>query len=489
VTLRANPDQLLREALQLLRTGRIHEAIDTYQRLLALRPDLPDSWYNLAFLQHQDRQYEQALASYQRALDCSISRPEEVHLNRAVILADHLARMDEAEQEFSSALRVNPHYLPALVNLGNLYEQCGDRERALGAYERALEIDPTNALALSRLPNLKPVADANDPLIARLRAALSRRGISPRERADLGFALGKALDASGSYDEAFAVYCEANRDSRLSAGPHAARYDAVAHERFVERLMRAFPEQANQAALQESSQLIFICGMFRSGSTLVQQILASHSRVTAGGEIDFLPTMARQHLKPTADSFAPIDMSTLQQLRRSYLDGIASLYPGADIVTDKRPDNFLYIGLIKALFPDAKIVHTRRDPLDNCLSIFFLHLDHSMSYALDLLDIAHWYRQYERLMAYWKSLYGDSIHDVDYDALVADPRNTIQDLLDYCDLPWDDACLAFHKTKVIVKTPSAWQVRQPLYTRASGRWRNYERHLTELRSALARPVA
>jgi tetratricopeptide (TPR) repeat protein len=487
VTLRANPDQLLSEALRLLRTGRIHEAIDTYQRLLTLRPDLPDSWYNLAFLQHQVRQYEQALASYQRALDYGVGRPEEVHLNRAVILADHLARMDEAEQEFTSALRLNPRYIPALVNLGNLYEQCGDRERALAAYERALEIDPTNTLALSRLPNLKPVADANDPLIARLRAALSRRGISPGERADLGFALGKALDACGLYDEAFAAYCEANRDSRLGAGPHAARYDASAHERFVERLMRAFPGQANQVAPTVNSRLIFICGMFRSGSTLVEQILASHPQVTAGGEIDLLPTMARQHLKPAADSFAPIDMSTLQQLRKTYLDGVASLYPDADIVTDKRPDNFLYLGLIKALFPEAKIVHTRRHPLDNCLSVFFLHLDHSMSYALDLLDIAHWYRQYEKLMAHWKSLYRDSIHDVDYDALVANPRNTIRNLLEYCELPWDDACLAFHKTKVIVKTPSAWQVRQPLYSRASGRWRNYERHLTELRAALASP--
>jgi hypothetical protein len=225
--------------------------------------------------------------------------------------------------------------------------------------------------------------------------------------------------------------------------------------------------------------------MFRSGSTLAEQILASHPRVSAGGELGLVPAIAGQHLVPSGDAFAPLDTATLERLRRGYLDTVHSLFPAADRITDKRPDNFLSIGLIKALFPEAKIVHTRRNALDNCLSVFFLHLDHSMTYAFDLRDIAHWYRQYERLMAHWKSLYADSIHDVDYDALVTDLRPAVERLLAYCDLPWDDACLSFHQTRTIVKTPSAWQVRQPLYTRASGRWRHYEKHLGELRAALA----
>jgi hypothetical protein len=225
--------------------------------------------------------------------------------------------------------------------------------------------------------------------------------------------------------------------------------------------------------------------MFRSGSTLIEQVLASHPRVTAGGEIDLVPAMAREHLEPLLHgSTSVIEASRLLHLRTLYLDTVSARFPGAAFVTDKRPDNFLNIGLIKLLFPDAKIVHTRRHPVDNCLSVFFLHLSHSMPYAFDLLDIAHWYRQYERLMTHWKSLYGEDIHDVDYDALVADFEPTIRRLLDHCGLLWDDACLKFHKTKTVVMTPSAWQVRQPLYTRSSGRWRHYERHLDDLRAAL-----
>jgi tetratricopeptide (TPR) repeat protein len=488
-------DRLLAQANQLLRAGRVPEAIEAHQRLLALRPKLPDSWYNLAYLQQHARQYDAALASYQRALDCGVGQPEEVHLNRAVILADCLARLDDAEREFGRALQRNPRYVPALVNLGNLHEQRGDRERAIDAYERALALEPNQALALARLPNVKPLARADDPLIARLRQALSRRDLTTAERADLGFGLGKALDSVGAYDEAFAAYSAANQASRASAGPRPVRYDPVAHERYVDRLIRAFPARSESmrafaapvappAATSGRPPPIFICGMFRSGSTLAEQILASHPRVSAGGEIGLLPAIARQYLVPAGDAFAPLDAATLERLRRGYLDGVYALFPTAERVTDKRPDNFLNIGLIKALFPEAKIVHTRRNALDNCLSVFFLHLDHSMSYSFDLRDIAHWYRQYERVMAHWKKLYGASIHDVDYDALVTDLRPTVERMLAYCELPWDDACLSFHTTRTIVKTPSAWQVRQPLYTRASGRWRHYERHLHELRAAL-----
>lgn len=476
-------------ASQLLRAGRVLEAIDAHERLLKLRPDLPDSWFNLAYLQQRARRYEAALASYQQALERGIGSPEEVHLNRAVILADHLARPDEAEREFDAALRLNPRYVPALVNLGNLYEQRGERERALRAYDQALAVEPSNALALARLTNVKKIAGAQEPLIARLQQALARPGISPAERADLGFGLGKALDEVGAYDAAFAAYSDANRASRESAGPNGARYDRRAHESFVDRLIRAFPAPATVAQPSAGPPRVFICGMFRSGSTLVEQILASHPRVTAGGEIDLLPAIVREHLAPRLEAPGSIDADRLQRMRAIYQDGVARLHPGAAIVTDKRPDNFLYIGLIKAMFPDAKIVHTRRDPLDNCLSVFFLHLDHSMPYALDLLDTAHWYRQYRRLMAHWESLYGEAIHDVDYDALVADLRPTIERLLDYCGLPWDNACLAFHRTKTVVKTPSAWQVRQPLYSRSSGRWRNYARHLAQLRAALADATA
>ena len=483
---RENPQALLDAASRLMRAGRVPEAIEAHERLLALRPDLADSWYNLAYLQTSARHYEAALSSYQRALELGVACPEEVHLNRAVVLAGHLGRSDEAEKELRVALALNARYVPALLNLGNIHEQRGERDPALAAYEEVLSIDPVNALALARLPNLKPTMGPDDPVIAQLKRAIARPGAGSDERADLGFGLGKALDSAGSYDDAFAAYVAANQASRQSAAG-GARYDAAAHERFVDALIRAFPEPVpSSAGGQPSTSPVFICGMFRSGSSLVEQILASHPRVSAGGEIDLLPMMAKEHLGPhLREPFAPLGEPLLQRMRATYLDGVSTRFAGADVMTDKRPDNFLYIGLIKALFPDAKIVHTRRDPVDNCLSVFFLHLGHSMPYALDLLDAAHWYKQYRRLMAHWTSLYGDAIHDVDYDGLVLEPRPAIERLLEHCGLPWHDGCLAFHQTRSIVMTPSAWQVRQPLYTRSSGRWQHYARHLDGLRAALS----
>ena len=224
--------------------------------------------------------------------------------------------------------------------------------------------------------------------------------------------------------------------------------------------------------------------MFRSGSTLVQQILAGHPQVEAGGEIDFLPALARTELAPFPASMARLTPATASTLATRYRDTLSRLHPQAPYVIDKRPDNFLYIGLIKALFPDAKIIHTTRQPLDVCLSVFFLHLDHGMPYALDLMDIGHYYRQYVRLMAHWKSRYGDDILDVGYDALVREPRPVVARMLEFCGLDWADSCLSFHERDNAVKTASVWQVRQPLYQHASGRARHFARHLEALAAYL-----
>lgn len=479
------PEGLRQLAAQLDRSGRPEEAIGAYERLLSLRPQWLDSWYNLGQAQWRTRRFDAALQSYQRALDGGISRPEEVHLNRSVILAAHLGRMDDAVRELERALALNGRYGPALLNLGNLCEQRGEAERARQLYTQLLQVDPTHALALSRLPNLQTLHDPADPLIERLAQAAGDDRRPPADRADLGFGLGKALDDVGRYDEAFAAYQAANQASRLAGGP-ALRYDAAAHERHVDRLIQEFARPA-AGAVPDRPVPIFICGMFRSGSTLIEQVLAAHPRVTAGGELDLLPALAGQQL-PADGAWSVLgDPAALRTLAAAYLDAVARRFPGADLVTDKRPDNFLLIGLIKTLFPTAKIVYTRRDPLDNCLSVFFLHLSRAMPYALDLLDTAHWYRQHQRLMAHWQALYGADIHVLDYDRFVADPEPEARRLLAFCGLAWDPGCLAFHTSRQAVQTASLWQVRQPLYQRASGRWRHYARHLGELRAALGAP--
>ena len=460
---------LLQQANRLLREGRGGEAIDAFKAALAVQPDLPDAWFNLAYLQRQARQFEEALASYGEALARGVAEPEEVHLNRGVIFADDLARPADAEAELEAALRLNPRYLPALLNLGNLHEDRGEREAARDAYARALHLEPANALALARLAGVSPPEGAEDPLVPRLRSAI--RGAPPAERAELGFALAQRLDAAGDYDAAFAAASAANQASRTASG---ARYDRAATERMVDRMIAAFPAPAPRREAGDAP--IFICGLFRSGSTLAERILARHRRVTAGGELDILPTLAHA-LQPWPEAAATADPDPL---RARYLEELRRIHPEADRVTDKRPDNFLHIGLIKRLFPDARIVHTVREPRDCLLSLFFLHLDPAMAYALDLGDAAHWYGQYRRLMAHWKALYGDDIHDLHYDALVAGPRPVLEDLLGFLGLDWEDGLLGFHTDKEPVRTASVWQVRRPLYTGSSGRWRNYAGHLGPL---------
>ena len=484
------PAPLLREAARLEQTGNLTEAAATYERILGSWPELADCWYNLGLLQRRLRRFDAALSSYARALALGIRQPEEVHLNRGVILADDLRQEAAAELELRQALALNGEYLPALRNLANLLEDLGRRDEALATYVRILELDPRAYESLARYAGLRRVERPDDPLLTRLRAALADPEARPAERASLGFALGAALDACGEYAAAFAAYSAANRDSRASA-PAAPRYDRRAQEHYVDELIRFFASPAGPAATPSAvpgaPRPIFICGMFRSGSTLTEQLLARHPLVRAGGELDLLPALVRTQLRPYPAALAGCDAARIAAIAGDYLGGLARLFPGSAWVTDKRPDNFLHIGLIKRLLPQARIVHTTRDPLDNCLSIFFLHLDQSMGYALDLDDIGHYYRQYQRLMRHWHSLYGADLLDFSYDSLVAEPRAALERLLAFCGLPWDEACLTPVAGGAAVKTASVWQVREPLYRRSSGRARHYRGELGALAAYLAAP--
>ena len=479
----AGIETLHRRAAQLMREGKLFEAIEAHRRLLAAAPRLADAWFNLAYLERAARQFPQALQSYGKALELGISRPEEVHVNRAVILSEYLEQDEAAEMELRAALEANPGFLVAWLNLGNLYEDRGDGEGAIAAYRSALAIDPANARGLARLAGLTQNGAEDDPVIGELQRALAAPAVPAEDRAELGFALGHALDAAGRFDEAFAAFTAANRASRESAPPPGIIYDRAAHERLIDRIIAAFPQPAAAEESAAEAGPIFICGMFRSGSTLVEQILASHSQVKAGGELEIIPAMVERELQPYPEAVAGLDRDRVERLRRLYLEQLRAVFPDAAHVTDKRPDNFLHIGLIKTIFPAARIVHTRRNPIDNMLSIYFLHFQHSVEYGLDLADIAHWYRQYVRLMDHWRRLYGEDILDVAYDSLVRDPEAEIARILQFCGLVWEDSCLSFHENRGIVKTASVWQVRKPLYQRSSGRWRNYRAHLGDLVAA------
>lgn len=477
---------LLRQAARHRDEGRVAEAIASYRRLLARWPQSPNSWYNLARLERRARQYREALSSYGEALRRGAERPEEIHLNRALILSSDLREYAEAERELQAALGLNAAYIPALMNLGNLHEDLGHRDAAARVYERILELEPGNLEVLARYAGLQEVSDSADPLIARLRSALVDSRASAAGRAAVGFALGRALDACGQYAAAFEACTFANCLSRESAGPPFRRYDRQAQERLIDRIIAAFASAAPAAGAGDPPpRPVFVLGMFRSGSTLLEQLLASHPRITPGGELGLLPQLAEQALAPYPEGAASAPAAQIAAAAGSYRSALETVFPGAELVIDKRPDNFLYIGLTKRLFPRAKIIHTVRDRLDNCLSIFFLHLDQRMSYALDLMDIGHYYREYARLMAHWRRLFGADVFEVDYDALVREPRSVMQPLVRFLGLEWDERCLEMAPTGRAVRTASVWQVRGPLYQRSSGRARHYVRELSALRAYLA----
>lgn len=473
----------VREAQMLQRLKRVPEAVDAYKRILERWPDLADCWFNLAVLQRAQQQLPEALASYQRALDSGIASPEEVHLNRGVIYADYLRQDAAAERELKQALALNPAYVPALLNLANLYEDLGRRSEASALYERILALEPRCLEALARYANLQPATSPDDRLIARVESAL-RLPSSAAERASLGFALGRLLDGKGQYPAAFKAYADANADSRASAGP--AAYDRKQHEELIDRLIRSSPAARKNLTSGDPArpQPIFICGLFRSGSTLAEQLLAGHPGLTAGGELDLLQQLAAS-LVPFPESLAALTPDQLASLATRYRNELLQLFPGAAWVTDKRPDNFLLIGFIKSLFPQARIVHTTRDPLDNCLSIFFLHLDHRMSYALDLMDIGHYLREYRRLMAHWQRCFGADIFEFNYDAFVHEPAAQAARLFEFLGLDWDPRYLEADSRGRAVKTASVWQVRESIYTRSSGRAGHYRAELSGLREYLS----
>lgn len=474
---------LMVEAVHLQRQNQLAEAMAAYGAILARWPKAADAWYNLAILQRKSFRFDDALQSYQRALAAGVSRPEEVHLNRSVIFSDMLRDHGSAAAELQQALTLNPGYTPALLNLANLYEDSGKRAEASSLYARILSIEPHAFEALARFANLQPAEAIDAALVQRLREALAL-ATTMYDRASLGFALGRLLDARGEYREAFAVYAAANESSRASAANRIVPYDRVFQETFVDQMISGGTPQVSASVAVEPSP-VFIVGMFRSGSTLTERLLAGIPGVAAGGEINFLPQLIESELMPLFESLAAVTTSRLDGIVARYQAELMRVSRGAQFVTDKRPDNFLYIGLIKRLFPNAKIVHTTRDALDNCLSIYFLHLEQQMSYALNLKDIGHFYRQYRRMMAHWKGQFGDDIFDLNYDALVADPEAQFKALCGFLELPWPGQVPEVAARSGIVKTASVWQVRQPLYRSSSGRSRHYLEELQELRPELA----
>jgi tetratricopeptide (TPR) repeat protein len=393
----------------------------------------------------------------------------------AAILAD-LQRHAEARLALERSLALDPDFYPALYNLALLEEEEGNQPEARALLRRILARAPQDSAALARLAHGQRLVDPADPLPGELERALASARGNAFAAEELHYALGKLRDDLAQYAQAFSHYTEGNRLSRQRVGP----YDRAAQEQLVTALQQRFGEPVLEPAGAGAFAPVFVCGMFRSGSTLLEQMLAAHPAVTAGGELDFFPSRV-----PLAALTEPI-ATELSALAAGYRQMLDATFPGAEVVTNKRPDNFLYLGLILTLFPRARVLYTRRQPLDNCLSVYFQQLGPGFHYANELLDIGHFYLQQQRLLEHWQRVFADNILVVEYEQLVTEPREQLAQVLDFLGLPWNEGCLNFSQVCNRVRTASVNQVREGLYTRSRERWRNYARQLSPLADYLQR---
>lgn len=456
--------------------GHPEFAIAYFERMLQRFPEKADAHFSIGVLYKRVFRYQDALRAYEKALELNARGPEEVHSNLGVLHSD-MRNAEKARECYEKALEIKGDYQPALLNLAGLHEECGEREEAIEVYERALDHDPACWDALSRVAQCSKPENETDPIIQRVREALKRDDVQGLARETLCFALGRLLDSIGEYEPAFAAYAEGNALSKTRSGP----YDRGRTEHGFDQLIEAFSEDwLTRNATRSAERPIFVCGMYRSGSTLTEQMLGQHGEVTSGGELDFLPWLISRNLSPYPDQARQLTASDLQRIGDAYVSMCQDLFPDAQNLTDKRPDNFLHLGLIMALFPKARIVYTRRNPRDNCLSILFQPLGKNLSYASDFDDAMHYYEQHDRLMEHWRELFGDRICMVEYDELVVDPETVMQRVVGFLGLDWDEACLKFERSSGPVKTASLWQVREGVHQSSSGRWKNYQAFIPAL---------
>ena len=470
----------------LLDLGRIEEAVASYSRALELEPDFAKAHSNLGSAFRELAKLDEAEASYRRAL--AIRADSSEILTNLGVVQRLQGRADEAEASLRRALSIDPGAAPTITSLAELYADRGQFAEAENLYKKAYAGHPESAQAWAGLAALRKMTSDDSAWIKEAQR-IAQRPLRPRDEAHLRYAMGKFFDDVQDYEQAFVSYRRANEIAKAYSPPHDRQHLARTFE-FTTRLYdREWLDRAKVTS-NSSSRPIFIVGMPRSGTSLAEQILASHPAVFGAGELSFWKTASLQVGSAALES--GIDGSVLAKLADEYLQLLTGLSLDASRVVDKMPANFAHLGMIHAALPNARFIHMRRNPIDTCLSIYFQNFHVAHSYANDLEDLAHYHHQYQLLMQHWRSILPPSaILEVPYEALVADQETWSRKMLDFVGLPWDPACIDFHQTNRRVSTFSKWQVRQKISKTSVERWRNYApfvgplMHLTDA-SAVAR---
>jgi tetratricopeptide (TPR) repeat protein len=468
-----------------LTVSRGRDALRLLQHALKQSAHLPLIWRGLCQTLVDLGRLPEAESAVRRLLKIEAENPKNWVLLGTVY--SRLMRQPDALLAFEEAVKLNPGEVRLRLTIGHLHKTLGQRRECEAAYRRCLEIDPKFGEAYWSLADLKTYV-FSDAEIAAMQSLLQGEGGDDQDQAQLHFALGRAFEHRKNYPLAFEHYATGNRRRRRTVPFDIGRFedktrrvkDTFDAAFFAERAAIGWPDPAP----------IFIVGLPRSGSTLIEQILASHSRVEGTFELPNVLTLVREfdHADAGHDAYPEkvrdVPGEGFAMLGRRYLDETAAIRTGRAHFIDKMPNNFSHIGLIHAMLPRAVIIDVRRHPLDACFSTFKQYFAEGQSFSYDLDDLGRYYRCYLELMDHWDRVLPGKVLHLRYEHLVRDPETHIRRLLEHCGLGFEPACLAFHETKRPVRTASAEQVRQPLYASGVGYWRHFETQLAPLRCSL-----
>jgi tetratricopeptide (TPR) repeat protein len=465
------------------------EAHVWYERALEIDPDSARFHCNVASAFAEQEKHEDARARYEVALQFDPGYAE-AHNGLGSVLCE-LGQFEKAKECCREAIRLKPNLESAHCQLGTVLEELGELDAALQCYREALRHDPghpgTHARMATMLRGKLPDAD-----LAVMRQLLAAPHLSEGKRLVLQFGLAQVLDAQGHYDEAANHLRQANALCQAGWQKRGKRYDPARHAKLVDAMIATFtPEffaRVRGFGIQ-TEQPVFIVGLPRSGTTLTEQILASHSQVFGAGELPYIGEAFERLAAEMNGTAAPIDCvpfldrAACERIAQRHLDRLRELSDLAPRIADKMPDNYLYLGLIATLFPQAKLIHCRRDLRDVAVSCWMTQF-RKITWASDIDHIASRFREYRRLMDHWRRVLPVPVLEVDYEETVADLEGVARRLVAWCGLEWEPACLAFHQNRRPVRTASVTQVRQPIYQKSVARWRNYQGALAPMFAAL-----
>jgi tetratricopeptide (TPR) repeat protein len=461
------------------RIGRYRDAEALLRRAVELSPGFTAARANLALVLYRLNRPVEAIEELNRVVAEDPDNPGHANLQAAAF--GRVGDFDEAIALYDRLLRDTPHQPRIWMSYGHMLKTVGRQADGVAAYRRAIELMPVLGEAWWSLANLKTVT-FEDADIAAMEAALTEPGISDEDRFHLDFALGKAFEDRRQAEPAFAYYAAGNQLRRTKLA-----YDAGETEKFVDRSIALFSGGFLAARVGQGSEApdpIFILGMPRAGSTLVEQILASHSRVEGTSELPDIPTLARRDAA-YPEGVASYSPEKLRALGDDYLQRTRiQRRTDRPFFIDKLPNNWAHLPFIHLILPNAKIIDARRHPLGCCFSNFKQHFARGQAFSYDLTDMGRYYRDYVRLMTHVDAVLPGRIHRVIYEEMVEHTEREVRSLLDYCGLDFEPACLAFHETERAVRTASSEQVRRPIFREGTEAWKPFEPWLDPLKAAL-----